>query len=198
MFSAHSSQPNNSTSASLWSMPSASSKRGPGKTPTTWANFTLREGGGAMLQILVSLLVDLGVQNVVDCVHLRFPILLVRVTLFFHLTEAIAILLNVDLMSRAFHRQAIDLLADLEDVALMLAQATLDAAHSEVQSPESARSLRAPELRLLLHEPDLLEGLLLLLPVIVLQARLGVGHIPLEVTPHHCDLIEAIAQGVLG
>mmetsp|Transcript_128689 Transcript_128689/g.400422 ORF Transcript_128689/g.400422 Transcript_128689/m.400422 type:complete len:468 (+) Transcript_128689:444-1847(+) len=40
MFSAHSSQPSSSTSASLWSTPSASSKRGPGKTPTTCANFT--------------------------------------------------------------------------------------------------------------------------------------------------------------
>mmetsp|Transcript_24017 Transcript_24017/g.74422 ORF Transcript_24017/g.74422 Transcript_24017/m.74422 type:complete len:276 (-) Transcript_24017:1090-1917(-) len=40
MFSAHSSQPSNSTSASLWSTPSASSNLGPGKTPTTWANFT--------------------------------------------------------------------------------------------------------------------------------------------------------------
>mmetsp|Transcript_14140 Transcript_14140/g.32008 ORF Transcript_14140/g.32008 Transcript_14140/m.32008 type:complete len:202 (+) Transcript_14140:543-1148(+) len=40
MFSAHSSHPKSSTSASLWSTPSASSKRGPGKTPTTCANFT--------------------------------------------------------------------------------------------------------------------------------------------------------------
>mmetsp|Transcript_113451 Transcript_113451/g.200316 ORF Transcript_113451/g.200316 Transcript_113451/m.200316 type:complete len:268 (-) Transcript_113451:238-1041(-) len=40
MFSAHSSQPSNSTSASLWSTPSASSNLGPGNTPTTWANFT--------------------------------------------------------------------------------------------------------------------------------------------------------------
>mmetsp|Transcript_113446 Transcript_113446/g.200299 ORF Transcript_113446/g.200299 Transcript_113446/m.200299 type:complete len:268 (-) Transcript_113446:157-960(-) len=40
MFSAHSSQPSSSTSASLWSTPSASSNLGPGKTPTTCANFT--------------------------------------------------------------------------------------------------------------------------------------------------------------
>mmetsp|Transcript_17545 Transcript_17545/g.52797 ORF Transcript_17545/g.52797 Transcript_17545/m.52797 type:complete len:585 (+) Transcript_17545:245-1999(+) len=40
MFSAHSSQPRSSTSASVWSRPSASSNRGPGKTPTTCANFT--------------------------------------------------------------------------------------------------------------------------------------------------------------
>mmetsp|Transcript_40090 Transcript_40090/g.84655 ORF Transcript_40090/g.84655 Transcript_40090/m.84655 type:complete len:429 (-) Transcript_40090:594-1880(-) len=40
MFSAHSSQPSSSTSASPWSAPSASSNRGPGKTPTTWANLT--------------------------------------------------------------------------------------------------------------------------------------------------------------
>merc|ERR1740130_1680820 len=40
MFSAHSSQPKSSTSASLWSTPSASSNLGPGKTPTTWANLT--------------------------------------------------------------------------------------------------------------------------------------------------------------
>mmetsp|Transcript_5778 Transcript_5778/g.13655 ORF Transcript_5778/g.13655 Transcript_5778/m.13655 type:complete len:344 (+) Transcript_5778:206-1237(+) len=40
MFSAHSSHPSNSTSASPWSAPSASSNLGPGKTPTTCANFT--------------------------------------------------------------------------------------------------------------------------------------------------------------
>mmetsp|Transcript_74146 Transcript_74146/g.135708 ORF Transcript_74146/g.135708 Transcript_74146/m.135708 type:complete len:221 (+) Transcript_74146:364-1026(+) len=40
IFSAHSSQPSSSTSASLWSTPSASSNLGPGNTPTTWANFT--------------------------------------------------------------------------------------------------------------------------------------------------------------
>mmetsp|Transcript_124231 Transcript_124231/g.333616 ORF Transcript_124231/g.333616 Transcript_124231/m.333616 type:complete len:382 (-) Transcript_124231:532-1677(-) len=40
MFSAHSSQPSSSTSASPWSPPSASSNLGPGKTPTTWANLT--------------------------------------------------------------------------------------------------------------------------------------------------------------
>mmetsp|Transcript_102299 Transcript_102299/g.266839 ORF Transcript_102299/g.266839 Transcript_102299/m.266839 type:complete len:379 (-) Transcript_102299:374-1510(-) len=150
-----------------------------------------------MLQVLEGLLVDLGVQHIVHRIHLRLPILLVDVPLLLHLARRIAVLLDVHLVRGALHRQAIDLLSKLQDVALVLTEATLHAAHAQVEGAQSPGGLCAAELRLLLHGADLLEGLLLLLPDVVLQARLGVSNIALQVAANHRHLVEAITQGIL-
>mmetsp|Transcript_103691 Transcript_103691/g.293554 ORF Transcript_103691/g.293554 Transcript_103691/m.293554 type:complete len:448 (-) Transcript_103691:262-1605(-) len=160
-------------------------------------DHALRERGGAVLQVLERLLVHLGVKNVVDGVHLRLPILLVHVALLLHLAHGVAVLLDVHLVGRALHREAVHLLAQLQDVALVLAEAALHAAHAQVQRAQAPRGLRAAELGLLLHRRDLLERLLLLLAHVVLEAGLGVGHVAFQVAPDHGHLVEAVAERVL-
>mmetsp|Transcript_62128 Transcript_62128/g.139992 ORF Transcript_62128/g.139992 Transcript_62128/m.139992 type:complete len:203 (+) Transcript_62128:187-795(+) len=130
-------------------------------------------------------------------VHLRLPVLLVHVPLFFHLSDRVAVLLYVNLVRGALHSQAVDLLAELEDVALVLAQAALHAAHPEVESTQASRSLGASKFGLLLNGRYLLEGLLLLLSDVVLQASLCVRDVALQVATHHCNLIEAVTERVL-
>merc|ERR1711904_265876 len=49
----------------------------------------------AMLQVLKWLLVDFGVQNIVHCIHLCLPVLLVHVALLLHLPHCIAVLLDI-------------------------------------------------------------------------------------------------------
>merc|ERR1719387_3173709 len=158
---------------------------------------TLGQGRRAMLQVLEGLLVDLGVEHVVDGVHLSLPVLFVHVALLLHLAHRVAVLLDVHLVGSALHRQTVHLLSELQDIPLVLAEPALHATHAEVQRAKPAGGLSAAELCLLLHGANLLEGLLLLLPDIVLQARLRVRNVALEVAPYHCYLVKAIAEGVL-
>ena len=57
--------------------------------------------------------------------------------------------------------------------------------------------LGAAQLHQLLRIRSLLKFLLLLLPDAILQLRLRVCHVALEVAPDHCHLVEAITQRVL-
>mmetsp|Transcript_116996 Transcript_116996/g.376315 ORF Transcript_116996/g.376315 Transcript_116996/m.376315 type:complete len:383 (-) Transcript_116996:739-1887(-) len=157
----------------------------------------LRQRGDAMFQVLERLLVDLGVQHIVHRIHLCLPILLVNVPLLLHLPRRVAVLLDVHLVRGALHRQAIDLLAKLQDVALVLTETTLHTAHAQVKSAQPPRGFCAAKLRLLLNGADLLKGLLLLLPDVVFQTCLRVSNVALQVAAHHCHLVEAIAQGIL-
>mmetsp|Transcript_89009 Transcript_89009/g.197765 ORF Transcript_89009/g.197765 Transcript_89009/m.197765 type:complete len:204 (-) Transcript_89009:464-1075(-) len=151
-----------------------------------------------MLEILKRLLVDLSIEHVVHGIHLSFPVLLVHVALLLHSTHGIAVLLDVHLVRGALHSQTVDLLAELQDVALVLSEATLHSAHAQVQRAKAARGLRTAKFRLLLHSADLLKGLLLLLTNVVLQPRLRVRDVAFKVAAHHRDLVEAIAEGILG
>merc|ERR1719188_729088 len=83
-------------------------------------NDALRQGGDTVLEILERLLVDLRVEHVVHRIHLCLPILLVHIPLLLHAAHRIAVLLDIDLVRSAFHRQTIDLLAEFQDVALVL------------------------------------------------------------------------------
>merc|ERR1712054_745978 len=139
MFSAHSSQPSSSTSASLWSTPSASSNRGPGKTPTTCANFTtpfvrdatqcLRSSNGFSFTF---------VEDVVNGIHLGLPILLVHIALLLHLAHGITVLLDINFVRSTLHCQSIDLLPKLEDITFVLTQTTLNATHPEVKCTKAS------------------------------------------------------------
>ena len=64
-----------------------------------------------------------------DRIHLCLPVLLIHVTLLLHLPHGIAILLNVDLMGCTLNGQAIHLLAQLENVTLVLAKTALNTTH---------------------------------------------------------------------
>mmetsp|Transcript_5778 Transcript_5778/g.13654 ORF Transcript_5778/g.13654 Transcript_5778/m.13654 type:complete len:365 (+) Transcript_5778:418-1512(+) len=150
-----------------------------------------------MLQVFERLLVNLCVQDVVDGIHLGLPVLLIHVTLLLHLADGIAVLLDVHLVGGALHRQPVDLLTQLQDVTLVFAQATLHATHAQIQCSEATRGFGTAQLSLLLHSPNLLKGLLLLLADLVLEASFRVGHIALEVAANHGDLVEAVAEGVL-
>mmetsp|Transcript_44083 Transcript_44083/g.104967 ORF Transcript_44083/g.104967 Transcript_44083/m.104967 type:complete len:469 (-) Transcript_44083:365-1771(-) len=155
------------------------------------------QGRSAVLQVLERLLVDLGVQNIVHGIHLGLPVLLIHVALLLHLADGIAVLLDVHLVGGALHRQPVHLLPQLQDVTLVFAQATLHATHAQVQCSEAARGFGTAKLSLLLHGPNLLEGLLLLLANVVLQSGFCIGHISFQVTAHHGHLVEAVAQRVL-
>mmetsp|Transcript_44084 Transcript_44084/g.104972 ORF Transcript_44084/g.104972 Transcript_44084/m.104972 type:complete len:287 (-) Transcript_44084:556-1416(-) len=155
------------------------------------------QGRSAVLQVLERLLVDLGVQNIVHGIHLGLPVLLIHVALLLHLADGIAVLLDVHLVGGALHCEAIHLLPELQDVSFVLTQPALHSAHAQVQRAEAAGGFCAAELRLLLHGSDLLERLLLLLADVVLQARLGVRHVALQVGAHHRHLVEAVTQGIL-
>merc|ERR1712137_1330073 len=134
MFSAHSSQPSNSTSASLWSTPSVSSKRGPGKTPTTCANFTtpfvrdatqcLRSSKGFSLTFVsrTSCTASIWAFQFCSSIFLCFSIFRTA-SLFFWMSTS----------WEALHCQSVHLLAELQYVAFMLAQPSLNATHAQVQ-----------------------------------------------------------------
>merc|ERR1712070_861081 len=59
---------------------------------------TLGQGCHAVLQVLKWLLIHLSVQNIMDCIHLRLPVLLVHITLLLHLSDSVAVLLDVHLV----------------------------------------------------------------------------------------------------
>mmetsp|Transcript_28842 Transcript_28842/g.40586 ORF Transcript_28842/g.40586 Transcript_28842/m.40586 type:complete len:365 (-) Transcript_28842:328-1422(-) len=150
-----------------------------------------------MLQILERLLVHLGVQDIMYRVHLCFPVLLIHVSLLLHLSGRVTVLLNIHFVGSTLHGEPIHLLPQLEDVALVLSQSSLHPTHAEIQGSQAPGGFRAPELRLLLHRTDFLEGLLLLLANIVLQSGFCVGHISFQVAAHHGHLVEAVAERVL-
>ena len=110
-------------------------------------------------------------------VHLRIPVLLVDFPLLLHLARRVAVLLDVHLVRDALLARAIDLFAKLQDAALVLTEAALHAAHAQAEGIQSPAGLCAAELRLLRYGAVLLEGLLLLLPDVLLQARLNVSSI---------------------
>merc|ERR1711933_617544 len=182
MFSAHSSHPSNSTSASLWSTPSASSNLGPGNTPTTCANFTTPFVSDAVQCFKSSKGFSFTFVSRTSCTAsicafqfcssmLRCFSILRTASLFFWMSTSCEALFTVRpfTSSRNFR------------MSRLCSPRPLYAAHPEVKGAEAARGLCAAELRLLLHCADLLESLLLLLADVVLQASLGVGHITLEV-----------------
>mmetsp|Transcript_61908 Transcript_61908/g.122453 ORF Transcript_61908/g.122453 Transcript_61908/m.122453 type:complete len:225 (+) Transcript_61908:147-821(+) len=154
---------------------------------------TLCQRCRAMLQVLKRLLVHLRVKHVMHCIHLRFPVLFVHVALLLHLTDGIAVLLDVHLVRCTLNRQAINFFAQLQNVALVFTQSSLHATHAKVQGAESARGLGTAELCLLLNSTNLLKRLLLLLADVILQACFSVGHVPLQVAPDNGYFIEAIA-----
>merc|ERR1711977_747118 len=80
----------------------------------------------------------------------------------------------------------------------MLSKTSLNTAHPKVERSQAARCLCAAELCLLFNSTNLLEGLLLLLPNVILKPGLCVCNVPFKVTAHHCHLVEAIAKRVLG
>merc|ERR1712224_419304 len=51
-----------------------------------------------MLQVFKGLLIDLCIQNVMDCIHLCLPVLLVHIALLFHLAHCITVLLDIHFM----------------------------------------------------------------------------------------------------
>merc|ERR1740133_359051 len=100
-------------------------------------------------------------------------------------------------MRCALHRQAVNFLAKLQDIALMLAKASLHPTHPEIKRAQPTRSFSAAKLGLLLDSTYLLKRLLLFLPNIVFEACLCVSNIALKVTADNSYLIEAIAQRIL-
>merc|ERR1712070_204390 len=150
-----------------------------------------------MLKVFKGLLVNFSVEHVVHSIHLRFPILLVHVPLLLHLPHRITILLDVNFVRSTLHCQAIDLFTQFQDVTLVFTQTTLHTTHPEIKCAKTPRGFCTAELSLLFNSADLLESLLLLLTDIILQACLCICNISLQVTPHHSNFIEAVAQGVL-
>merc|ERR1719424_989606 len=150
-----------------------------------------------MFEVLEGFLVDLRVKHIVHRIHLSLPVLLIHVALFLHLSHGVTVLLNVNLMRCALYSKAINFFAQLQDVALVLSKAALDATHPEIKCPKASRGFCTSQLCLLFHGPDLLKRLLLLLTDIILQPSLCVCNISLQVTPHNSYFIEAIAQRVL-
>mmetsp|Transcript_61344 Transcript_61344/g.146114 ORF Transcript_61344/g.146114 Transcript_61344/m.146114 type:complete len:217 (+) Transcript_61344:680-1330(+) len=151
-----------------------------------------------MLQVLKWLLVYLRIEHIMHGVHLCLPVLLIHIALLLHLAHGVAVLLEVYLMRGTLYGQAIDLLTQLQDVSLVLTEATLDTTHAQIQGSQSPRGLRTSQLSLLLHAANLLKCLLLLLSNVVLEPRLSVCDISLKVASHHCNFVEAITERVLG
>merc|ERR1719446_560174 len=158
---------------------------------------TLGERGNAMFQIFKRLLIDLGIKNIMDCIHLCLPVLFIHVALLLQLPRGITVFLDVDFVRCTLHCQTVHLFAKFENVAFVLTKTTLHTTHTKIQSTQSARSFSTSELSLLFHSSNLLESFLLLLSNIIFESGLGISHIPLQVTPHHGNLIEAIAQRIL-
>merc|ERR1719420_1184730 len=152
----------------------------------------------AVFKVLEWLLIDLSVQNIMDCIHLRLPVLLIHVALLLHLPHCVAVLLDVHFVRSTLHSQAIDLFTKLENVPLVLPKASLNTTHPQVECSQAARCLCAAKLCLLLHSTNLLEGLLLLLPDVIFQPGLCVCNVPFKVAADHCHLVEAITERVLG
>merc|ERR1719274_98350 len=198
MFSAQSSQPRSSMSASVASAPSASSKRGPGKTPTTCANFTtpfvsdavqcFKSSNGFSFTFVSSTSCTASICAFQFCSSwLRcFSIFRSISALFCSSTSWLALFTVSPLTSSRSFR-----------ISRLLAKAALHPGHAQIKRTETPRRLRRSKLGLLFHRRDLLEGFRLLLAKLVLEAGLRVGHVALEIRPHHCNLVEAVRQRIL-
>mmetsp|Transcript_24467 Transcript_24467/g.59350 ORF Transcript_24467/g.59350 Transcript_24467/m.59350 type:complete len:204 (-) Transcript_24467:1009-1620(-) len=130
-------------------------------------------------------------------IHLRFPILLISVSLLLHFADCIGGFLNVNLMARTFDGQSVHFFAKFQNVSLVLAQPSLHPTHTEVQCTQPSGCFGATQLSLLFDLADFLESLLLLLANVVFKPRLSVGHISLKIRSNNCDFVETVRQGIL-
>mmetsp|Transcript_11180 Transcript_11180/g.24645 ORF Transcript_11180/g.24645 Transcript_11180/m.24645 type:complete len:265 (+) Transcript_11180:311-1105(+) len=160
-------------------------------------HYSFCEGSDTVLKVLEGLLIDLRVQNIMNSIHLGFPILLVGVPLLLHLPNCICRFLNVHFMACTFYSQSINFFTKLQNVTLMFAQTALHPAHTEVKCAQPSRCFGASQLGLLFHLTNLLECLLLLLADVVFEARFGISHVAFQVGPHDRDLVETIREGIL-